>query len=211
MIASLLSTRRLIRGHRSAAASLGAMSDSGTWSAPERFSDNDVELVDEIVISEDILDDDGTVIGEHVETIDVLEVDGEGVVVIDDITIVTDDEGDLMIDETVAVFDESGDVVINETITVVDAEGDVLVEEHLVAADASGDVLIADSLTIVDGGAFDDRQLAAQFREELDGVERALDRLDAGTYGRCESCGAAIEDSVLAERPQARSCSAHLV
>lgn len=187
------------------------MSESGSWSAPQQFSENDVELVDEIVISEDILDDDGSVIGEHVETIDLLEVDGEGVVVIDDITIVTDDEGDLMIDETVAVFDESGDVVISETITIVDAEGDILVEEHLVAADAQGDVLLADSLTVVDGGAFDDRELAAQFRDELDGVERALEQLDAGTYGRCESCGEAIEDSVLAERPQARSCSAHLV
>jgi hypothetical protein len=159
------------------------MSNSGEWSAPDRFSGNEVELVDEIVLSEDILDEDGSVIGEHVETIDILEVDGQGVVVIDDVTIVTDDEGDLMIDETVAIFDEDGDVVLDEIITIVDAEGDVMVEEHLIAADAEGNVVIADSITIVDGGELDDRQLASALREELDGVELALERLDAGSYG----------------------------
>lgn len=187
------------------------MSNSGEWSAPDRFSDNEVELVDEIVLSEDILDDDGSVIGEHVETIDILEVDGQGVVVIDDVTIVTDDEGDLMIDETVAIFDEDGDVVLDEIITIVDAEGDVMVEEHLIAADSEGNVVIADSITVVDGGELDDRQLASSLREELDGVELALERLDAGSYGLCDSCGNPIDDSVLAEMPQARSCSAHLV
>ena len=187
------------------------MSNSGEWSAPDRFSDNEVELVDEIVLSEDILDEDGSVIGEHVETIDILEVDGQGVVVIDDVTIVTDDEGDLMIDETVAIFDEDGDVVLDEIITIVDAEGDVMVEEHLIAADSEGNVVIADSITVVDGGELDDRQLAPSLREELDGVELALERLDAGSYGLCDSCGNPIDDSVLAEMPQARSCSAHLV
>ena len=170
-----------------------------------------LELVDEIVLSEDILDEDGSVIGEHVETIDILEVDGQGVVVIDDVTIVTDDEGDLMIDETVAIFDEDGDVVLDEIITIVDAEGDVMVEEHLIAADSEGNVVIADSITVVDGGELDDRQLASSLREELDGVELALERLDAGSYGLCDSCGNPIDDSVLAEMPQARSCSAHLV
>jgi hypothetical protein len=178
------------------AASLRPMSNSGEWSAPDRFSGDEVELVDEIVLSEDILDEDGSVIGEHVETIDILEVNGQGVVVIDDVTIVTDDEGDLMIDETVAIFDEDGDIVLDETITIIDAEGNVVV---------------AESLTIVDGGELDDRQLASALREELDGVERALERLDAGSYGLCDSCGAPIDDAVLAEMPQARSCSAHLV
>ena len=187
------------------------MNTSDEWSAPERFAESEVELIDEIVISDDILDDDGTVIGEHIETIDLLEVDGQGVVVIDDVTVVTDDEGDLMIDETVAVFDEDGDVFIDETVTIVDVEGDVMIEEHMIAADAQGDVVIAESLTVIDGGEADDRQLAARFREELDGVEGALERLDAGTYGLCDTCGNAIDDAVLAENPQARSCSAHLV
>ena len=187
------------------------MSDSGSWEPPDQIIGDDIELVDEVVFAEDVLDADGAVIGEHIETIDVLEVDGHGVVVIDDITVVTDDEGDLMIDETVAIFDDEGDVVLDETITVIDAEGDVMIEEHLVAADAAGDVLIADALTIIDGEGSDDRRLAALLREELDGVEQALERLDAGTYGLCETCGAIIDDSVLAATPQARSCSAHLV
>ena len=40
----------------------------------------------------------------------------------------------------------------------------------------------------------------------LDEVELALSRLDDGTYGRCESCGAAISDTDLAERPLVREC-----
>lgn len=203
--------RQHIRELMHLAASLRPMSNSGEWSAPDRFSGDEVELVDEIVLSEDILDEDGSVIGEHVETIDILEVNGQGVVVIDDVTIVTDDEGDLMIDETVAIFDEDGDIVLDETITIVDAEGDVMVEEHFIAADAEGNVVVAESLTIVDGGELDDRQLASALREELDGVERALERLDEGSYGLCDSCGTPIDDAVLAEMPQARSCSAHLV
>lgn len=202
--------RLLIRVRRQLATSLSAMSESGNWSAPDRFSGEDVELIDEIVLSEDILDDDGMVIGEHVETIDVLDIGGHGVVVIEDKTIVTDDEGDLMIDETIAIFDEDGDVLVDEVITIVDADGDVMIEEHLVAADAQGDVLVMDSLTILDGSEVDDRQLAAALRGELNGVERALEQLDAGTYGLCDSCGNAIEDAVLAVTPQARSCSAHL-
>ena len=31
--------------------------------------------------------------------------------------------------------------------------------------------------------------LAVQLREQLDDVQRALDKLDAGTYGQCEACG----------------------
>ena len=42
----------------------------------------------------------------------------------------------------------------------------------------------------------------------LDQVERALARLDDGTYGRCESCGAAIADGDLAEDPLVLVCRA---
>jgi len=42
----------------------------------------------------------------------------------------------------------------------------------------------------------------------LDEVEGALARLDDGTYGVCESCGAPIEDARLADSPTVRSCSA---
>jgi RNA polymerase-binding transcription factor DksA len=41
-------------------------------------------------------------------------------------------------------------------------------------------------------------------------VQSALDRIDAGTYGRCEHCGAPILDATLESHPTARHCAAHL-
>jgi RNA polymerase-binding transcription factor DksA len=45
-------------------------------------------------------------------------------------------------------------------------------------------------------------QVEAQLRD----VERALDRLDDGTYGVCEICGRPIEPARLEARPAARYC-----
>lgn len=44
----------------------------------------------------------------------------------------------------------------------------------------------------------------------LDGVDRALERLDGGTYGTCELCGAPIADDALAATPLARTCERHI-
>jgi DnaK suppressor protein len=44
----------------------------------------------------------------------------------------------------------------------------------------------------------------------LDEVEDALSRLDDGTYGRCRSCGGAIDDVRLAESPVVQTCSSCL-
>lgn len=44
---------------------------------------------------------------------------------------------------------------------------------------------------------------------ELLAVETALERLDAGTYGTCESCGAPLDDEVLAVDPLAAACPDH--
>ncbi len=41
----------------------------------------------------------------------------------------------------------------------------------------------------------------------LDEVEEALDRLDDGSYGQCESCGVPIDDTRLAGEPVARECA----
>lgn len=38
--------------------------------------------------------------------------------------------------------------------------------------------------------------------------EHALERLDAGAYGRCEGCGGAIEPERLDAMPQATTCRA---
>ncbi len=43
---------------------------------------------------------------------------------------------------------------------------------------------------------------------ELAAVTAALDRLDAGTYGRCMDCGQPIDEERLVARPTARRCTA---
>jgi hypothetical protein len=45
----------------------------------------------------------------------------------------------------------------------------------------------------------------------LDEVELALARLDDGTYGRCEECGALIDDARLADSPIERTCGACVI
>jgi RNA polymerase-binding transcription factor DksA len=42
--------------------------------------------------------------------------------------------------------------------------------------------------------------------ETLTDVDHALEKLDAGTYGECESCGAAITEARLEAMPAARLC-----
>ncbi|HKC26571.1 MAG TPA: TraR/DksA C4-type zinc finger protein [Jatrophihabitans sp.] len=57
--------------------------------------------------------------------------------------------------------------------------------------------------------AFEREQLAAlreQARQHLDELELALQRLAAGRYGVCETCGAPIGEERLAARPFARQC-----
>ena len=48
--------------------------------------------------------------------------------------------------------------------------------------------------------------LGAKLRETLDDVERALAKLDAGTYGTCEDCGQPIDPLRLEAKPAARYC-----
>jgi DnaK suppressor protein len=51
--------------------------------------------------------------------------------------------------------------------------------------------------------------LATDLRTQLDDVQRALGKLDAGTYGRCEVCGEPIAEDRLEALPAARFCMAH--
>jgi RNA polymerase-binding transcription factor DksA len=44
---------------------------------------------------------------------------------------------------------------------------------------------------------------------ELLDVDRALVRLDDGTYGRCDACGEPIDDERLMSLPAARFCVRH--
>jgi DnaK suppressor protein len=51
--------------------------------------------------------------------------------------------------------------------------------------------------------------LAARLREQLDDVEKALARLDEGTYGTCEVCGNPIGEARLEAMPATRFCIDH--
>jgi DnaK suppressor protein len=48
--------------------------------------------------------------------------------------------------------------------------------------------------------------LAGTLTDTLNDVEDALKKLDAGTYGRCESCGGQISEARLEAMPAARLC-----
>ncbi len=43
----------------------------------------------------------------------------------------------------------------------------------------------------------------------LDEVDGALERIDQGTYGTCEVCGARIDEARLEADPTTRSCGRH--
>jgi RNA polymerase-binding transcription factor DksA len=54
-----------------------------------------------------------------------------------------------------------------------------------------------------------DLSILEQVEAELGDVERALQRLDDGSYGSCEACGGAIGDERLEAQPAARFCITH--
>jgi RNA polymerase-binding transcription factor DksA len=48
--------------------------------------------------------------------------------------------------------------------------------------------------------------LGQAFKERLMNVTRALQKMDAGTYGKCETCGNNIEWELLKVDPESRLC-----
>jgi RNA polymerase-binding transcription factor DksA len=54
-----------------------------------------------------------------------------------------------------------------------------------------------------------DISILEQVEAELADVERALQRLDEGTYGLCEACSEPIEEARLEALPAARFCLKH--
>ena len=50
------------------------------------------------------------------------------------------------------------------------------------------------------------RSLAGSLEDQLAAVQEALDRIDGGTYGLCESCGEPIGDARLEAMPETRWC-----
>lgn len=50
-----------------------------------------------------------------------------------------------------------------------------------------------------------------QFEAEFVGIDRAIEALQKGTYGRCESCNTAISPARLRHDPVLVRCDAHVV
>jgi RNA polymerase-binding transcription factor DksA len=48
--------------------------------------------------------------------------------------------------------------------------------------------------------------IAHELRKRLADVETALEKIDEGTYGKCETCGMEIEVEVLKLVPESRYC-----
>ncbi len=50
----------------------------------------------------------------------------------------------------------------------------------------------------------------SELETRYNNVLRALEKIDAGTYGLCEICNEPIEDDRLSVNPAARTCKTHL-
>lgn len=81
-----------------------------------------------------------------------------------------------------------------------------------------------DQITALSGGEYDEnfadsgqvaaekgenRALLSQLREQLAEIERALRKMDDGTYGQCERCGGPIGEARLEAMPATRYCINH--
>ncbi len=55
----------------------------------------------------------------------------------------------------------------------------------------------------------DDAALLDQVNADLGAVDDALRRLDDGTYGLCEVCGARLDPQILAANPLLTLCRTH--
>ena len=74
--------------------------------------------------------------------------------------------------------------------------------------DLSYDENFADSAQVA-GQQGANRALAGQLSDNLAEVERALAKLDDGTYGQCEACGKEIAEARLEAMPATRFCIDH--
>ena len=75
-------------------------------------------------------------------------------------------------------------------------------------SDLSYDENFADSAQVA-GQQGANRALSGQLSENLAEVERALGKMDDGTYGRCEACGKEIAEARLEAMPATRFCIDH--
>ena len=104
----------------------------------------------------------------------------------------------------------AGDLVLTDVRAALEAERESLVAQLNGEGALAGDhydANFADSsqVTAERGEA---EALATQLRETLADVDRAIEKLEEGTYGVCELCGKPIGDARLEAMPTARRCMA---
>ena len=78
-----------------------------------------------------------------------------------------------------------------------------MTEETQTTGAVTGDAKDADPMAADHSATLD------RIAEDLGSVEAAMRRLDDGTYGRCEACGAQIPEERLAAEPLATRCEQH--
>ncbi len=84
-------------------------------------------------------------------------------------------------------------------------------EGHEALSEASGENNYRDHMADQGTATFSrelDMTLEENVREALDSVSKALGRIDGGTYGTCERCGAQISKERLKAMPTATLCIA---
>ena len=82
-------------------------------------------------------------------------------------------------------------------------------EGHEALSEASGENNYRDHMADQGSATFErelDMTLDENVRAALSDVRKALARIEAGTYGTCERCGAGISDSRLEAMPTANLC-----
>lgn len=88
-----------------------------------------------------------------------------------------------------------------------------LLREKVQELDSRGDDLeyddnFADSAQVA-AEMGENRVLYDQLRRDLDDIEKALERMDEGTYGQCEVCNSQISAARLEVMPATRRCIEH--
>ena len=94
-----------------------------------------------------------------------------------------------------------------------EAERDSL-QRQLDELGAPGDKTLSFDENFADSGQVaaeqgESRLIVASLTEQLNEVQRALSKIDAGTYGKCETCGEEIAEARLEAMPATRYCINH--
>jgi len=65
---------------------------------------------------------------------------------------------------------------------------------------------VADTIEEFEGNSAILKQLEIRYNE----IKQALERIEKGTYGKCEVCGKEIEEDRLNANPAAKTCKEHM-